>query len=346
MPPLTTSCGSFRGVSFQVPMKVLGVQRRKSKNRGAPLPARGRREERHNSKLPESKTPTSSLEKNFFERVFMRLLRAAFLLLVLLNGCDLSFGQTSSQRAWDIIQRGHDSHSTKERVNAIRALGQLSGDSRAQELAEESISDKKAEVRAAAAFALGRLGSSRSIPLLKETLKDKNAKVALASSSALLSLGDPSGYLVYREVLLRKRKSGEGAVEDEKRLLQDPKALSLVMVGVAAGFVPYAGYAWEMFEVLPKDYAGPVRVEAAQKLATDQDPETERALVKTASDKVWKVRVAAVDALAQRTDPLLMDTLATHLTDKKQAVRCAAAAGVIRLSDAKESEAWRSSTVP
>lgn len=114
----------------------------------------------------------------------------------------------------------------------------------------------------------------------------------------MVSLGDPSGYFVYREVPLRKRKSGEAAVEEEKRLPKDPKALSLMLLGVAAGFTPYAGYAWAMFEVLYKGYAGPVRVEAAQKLATDQDPETESALVKAASDKLWKVRVSALDALA------------------------------------------------
>jgi hypothetical protein len=92
----------------------------------------------------------------------------------------------------------------------------------------------------------------------------------------MVSLGDPSGCFVYREVPLRKRKSGEGDVEEEKRLLKDPKALSLMLLGVAAGFTPYAGYAWAMFEVFSKGYAGPVRVEAAQKLATDQDPETEK----------------------------------------------------------------------
>lgn len=275
----------------------------------------------------------------------MRFPSAVLLVVVLHTGCDLSFGQTPAQRAWDTLEKGHDSHSTKERVNAVRALGLLPGDSRAEELAEQSIRDKKPEVREAAALTLGRLGSSRSIPLLKEALKDKNTKVALAASTGLLSLGDPSGYATYRQVLLRERKSGEGAVEDEKRLLGDPKALSFMMLGVAAGYAPYAGYAWAMFEVLSKDYAGPVRVEAAQKLATDQDPETESALVKAASDKVWKVRVAAVEALAQRADPLLMDTFATHLSDKKQAVRCAAAAGVIRLSEANESEAWQSSTI-
>jgi len=133
--------------------------------------------------------------------------------------------------------------------------------------------------------------------------------VAFAASSALLSLGDPSGYTIYREVLVGKRKSGEGALEEEKRLVKDPRALTLMMVGVAAGFAPYAGYAWAGFEVLSKDYTGPVRVEAALKLATDRDPETPLALVKAASNRSWKVRVAALDALAQQADPRLMDTL-------------------------------------
>jgi HEAT repeat protein len=274
----------------------------------------------------------------------MRFPSAAFLLIVLFTGCNLSFGQTPAQRAWDILEKGHASHSTKERINALRALGELPGNSRAEELAEQSIRDKKAEIRAAAALALGRQGSSRSIPLLKEALQDKKVKVALAASSALLSLGDPSGYIVYRDVLLRRRKSGEGALEDEKRLVKDPQALSLMMLGVGAGFAPYAGYAWAAFQVLSKDYAGPVRVEAAQKLASDPDPETERALVKAAADKAWKVRVAALDALAQHPDPPLMDALVAHLSDKKQPVRCAAAAAVIRASGAKESEALQSGT--
>jgi HEAT repeat protein len=275
----------------------------------------------------------------------MRSPSATFLIFLLLADYNLAFGQTPAQRAWDILEKGHDSRSTKERVTAIHALSQLPGNSRAEELAEKSIQEKNAEVREAAALALGRLGSSHSIPLLKDAQKDKNVRVALAASSALLSLGDPSGYIVYREVLLRKRKSGEGALKDEERLLKDPQALSLMMLGVAAGFAPYAGYAWAMFQVIFKDYAGPVRVEAAQKLATDQDPETERALLKAATDKAWRVRVAALDALTREADPRLMDALVAHLSDKKQPVRCAAAAAVIRVSDANESEASQSGTL-
>jgi len=274
----------------------------------------------------------------------MHSTRAALLLFLLLGGSNPASGQTPAQRAWDILEKGHASHSTKERISAIHALSGLLGNSRAEDLAESSIQDRNAEVRAAAALALGRLKSSHSIPLLKQAQQDKNARVALAASTALLSLGDPSGYVVYRDVLLRRRKSGEGALEDEKRLVKDPQALSLMMLGVGAGFAPYAGYAWAAFQVLSKDYAGPVRVQAAQKLATDPDPETEKALVKAATDKAWKVRVAALDALAQHADPRLMDTLVAHLSDKKQPVRCAAAAAVIRVSCAKESEALQSAT--
>jgi HEAT repeat protein len=246
--------------------------------------------------------------------------------------------QDSVQRAWDILEKGHDSRSKQERVNTVRALGQLPGNSHAVELAEQAIADKKPEVRAAAALTLERLGSSRSIPLLKEALKDKNVKVTFAVSSALLSFGDPSGYTIYREVLVGTRKSGEGPLEEEKRLVEDPKALTMVMLGVAVGFAPYAGYAWAGFEVLSKDYTGPVRVNAALKLATDRNPETKLALVKAASNRSWKVRVAALEALAQQADPRLVDTLSSHLSDKKQAVRCAAASGVIRLSSGQWSE--------
>jgi len=64
---------------------------------------------------------------------------------------------------------------------------------------------------------------------LKEPLKDKNTKVALAASSALLSVGDSSGCAIYRDVLVGRCKSGEGLVEEEIRLLKDPKAMTLLI---------------------------------------------------------------------------------------------------------------------
>jgi HEAT repeat protein len=86
-------------------------------------------------------------------------------------------------------------------------------------------------------------------------------------------------------------------------------------------------------------------VEDARNLANDPEPESEGALVKGGSNKNWKVR-AALEALAHRSDPRLLGILLAHVADKNQAVRCAAAAGIIRVSSAKESEVQQSSTVP
>jgi len=276
----------------------------------------------------------------------MRLVVFGFLAVVFVTGNEPLRAQAPTGIAWDILEKGHTSRHAKERIIAVRALGQLPGNSRAVELAEELIVDREPDVRAASALTLGQLNAMRSIPLLREALKDKNIHVDFAASNALLSLGDSSGYAIYYEVLIGKRKSGEGPVEEQKRLIKDPKAMTLMMLGTAAGFASYAGYGWAMFQVISKDYAGPVRVEAVQKLAKDADAQTEAALIKAASNKNWKLRVAALEALAQRGDPRLADTLASHLSDKNQAVRSAAAAGFIRLSGAKEPEIRQSRALP
>jgi HEAT repeat protein len=276
----------------------------------------------------------------------MRLVVFGFLAVVFVTGNESLRAQAPPGIAWDILEKGHTSRHAKERIIAVRALAHLPGNSRAVELAEELIVDREPDVRAAAALTLGQLNAVRSIPLLREALKDKNIHVDFAASNALLSVGDSSGYAIYYQVLIGKRKSGEGPVEEQKRLIKDPKAMTLMMLGTAAGFAPYAGYGWAMFQAISKDYAGPVRVEAMQKLAKDPDAQTEVALIEAASNKNWKLRVAALEALAEKGDPRLADTLASHLSDKNQAVRCAAAAGFICLSGAKEPEIQRSRTLP
>lgn len=275
----------------------------------------------------------------------MRLSALGFLTVVSLTST-YSLRAQGKELAWNVLEKEHKSHNTNERINAVRALGQLHDDPRALELAEESIKDKKPDVRAAAAMTLGQLNSVRSIPLLKDALKDKSVQVDFAVSNALLSLGDPSGYTIYYQVLIGRHKTGEGPLEEQKRLVKDPKAMTLMMLGVAAGFAPYAGYGWATFQVMSKDYAGPVRVEAAHKLEKDPNAQTEAALIQAASDRSWKVRMAALEVLAQREDPRLADVLASHFSDKNQAVRCAAAAGFIRLLNAKESALQQSSVLP
>lgn len=272
----------------------------------------------------------------------MLLAISRFLAVIAVAGSQVLLAQVPVQTAWSILEKGHMSRNAKERVNAVRALEQLPGDAHAVELAEEGIKDRKSDVRAAAALTLGRLNSVRSIPLLQEALKDKSIQVDFAASNALLSLGDASGYTIYYQVLTGKRKSGEGPVEEQMRLVRDPKAMSLMVLDIAVGFAPYGGYSWAVIQVISKDYAGPVRIEAVEKLAKDPNVETETALIKAAADKNWRVRAAALEVLARRNDPRLLDTLATHFSDKKQAVRCIAAAGYIHLSSTKELEVQQS----
>lgn len=165
----------------------------------------------------------------------MRLLVLGFLTVVCITGTQSLWAQAPEGVAWNILEKGHESHNTKERISVVRALGQMPDNPRAVELAEESIKDKKPDVRAAAALTLGQLHSVRSIPLLKNALKDKSIQVNFAASNALLSLGDPSGYAIYCQVLIGSHKTGEGPVEEQKRLLKDPKAMTLMMLGIATG---------------------------------------------------------------------------------------------------------------
>jgi HEAT repeat protein len=276
----------------------------------------------------------------------LRLPKAGILSALLLAGGTCVFAQDLNQISWKILETGHKSRSRTERVMAVRALGVLPDNLRAAGLAEVALKDSKAEVRAAAAATLGRMHSLASIPLLKQALKDKDVHVSFAAASALLSLGDSTGYVVYYEVLIGERKSGEGPVEDQKKRVRDNRALTMMGLGIGMGFLPYAGYGWAMYQVLTKDYDGPVLVAAAQKLADDPDSHAVRALVQAASNKNWKVRQAALEALAQRRDPGLVESVAQHLSDKKQAVRCAAAAAVIGLSAPQKKEASKTQDKP
>jgi HEAT repeat protein len=236
------------------------------------------------------------------------------------------------ESAWAILRRGQLSHSTKDRTAAVHALGLLKGDPVAEELAEHALSDKKSQVRAAAATALGQIGSSTAIPHLLQALKDKEMRVVLAASNALLLLGNDSGYEVYYELLTGKRKSGEGYITDKKRMLKDPKQMTILGLGIGMGFAPYAGYAWLIAQEASKDYRTPVRVDAAKRLVGDPDPQITQALLQAASDKKWQVRAAALEVMAYRGDANLSEAIAPHMLDKERAVQYIAAAAVIRLS--------------
>jgi len=188
------------------------------------------------------------------------------------------------------------------------------------------------EVRVAGANALGKMGSKGSIEKLRMLLKDKESSVVMAATESLKTLGDTHAYEVYFAILTGERKSGEGLLQDQLKMLHDPKKMAEFGFSEGIGYVPYAGLALGAYKVIHKDDISPVRALAAVALASDPDPRSGEALVTAASDKSLIVRTAALDAIGHRNDTSLIPVVVPMMNDEKDVVRYTAAAVVVRLS--------------
>jgi HEAT repeat protein len=238
----------------------------------------------------------------------------------------------SQKKAWDILRGGANARNFDKRANAIQALGLTSGDAKAVQLAENALQDKEANVRTAAAKALGAMGSSDSIPKLKDLLSDKDISVTLAAAHALVQLKNDSGYDVYYSVLSGERKAGEGLIPEQIDQLKTPERAIKFAFDQGIGFLPYADYGMEALHAWEKRSTAPTRAAAARALAEDPDPRSGHALVKAASDKECIVRAAALEAIAKRGDPDLLKDIEPAMSDKKDIVRYSAAAAVLHLA--------------
>jgi len=241
---------------------------------------------------------------------------------------------SAEQQAWDMLQTSSASRRTGDRANAIRALGLLPDNARAQKMAEEALHDPKPEVRTAAATALGQMDATSSIPQLEKALADTNVHVVMAAAHSLRELKDNrAAYEVYYDLLTGARKTGDGLIANKLEILKSPQELAKIGFSQGIGFVPFAGIGWDAWRTLRKNDPNPVRAVAATYLARDPDPATGQALVDATQDKNWIVRAAAVDAIAHRGDNSLLPQVALCCHDKNAKVRFSAAAAVIHLSD-------------
>ncbi len=256
------------------------------------------------------------------------------LALILFSACASASEKTPQEKAWTILQDGVNEKNVERRTRAVLALGLIRNNSRAAGMAEKALArDKKPEVRAAGAEALGLMGSKASIPNLQQALSDKEPSVALEAAHSLVDhLQNKSGYEVFYAILSGKRKSGEGLVAEQMHVLEDPKKMAMLGFEQGIGFIPFADIGYSAIRALTKDDVSPVRAAAAESLADDPDPQSAEALVRAASDKKWIVRAAAVDAIAMRNNPALLDSVLTAMSDPKGVVRYTAAAAVLRLS--------------
>jgi HEAT repeat protein len=264
--------------------------------------------------------------------VFLSLTIAVSLLVI----GPFAYAETGKEAAWDLILSGLRSNSSDERVIAVRVLGLLIGNPKAADLAVHALGDSSPAVRSAAATALGQMRSTASIPRLKQSLSDKEITVVLAAARALHEMHDQAGYDVYYEILIGERKSSEGLIAEQTKILHDRKKLAELGFEQGIGYIPFATMGWDALRVILKDDSSPVRAAAASMLADDPDPASAKALVKATQDSNWIVRVAALEAIAKRGDPALRVKMEPSLYDPKREVRYAAAATLLRLVEVAE----------
>lgn len=263
------------------------------------------------------------------------LLAFCFLSLQLVTAAD-----TPKEKAWSVLYAGLSDSSYEKRTTAMQVLGLLPGDPKAEEAALKGLGDQRPEVRAAAAKALGDMKAKNATPKLMDMYNDKDPGVIMAAGKSLINLGDNRGYNVYYAILTGERKSGTSLMDEQKKMLNDPKKMAQFGFEQGIGFIPFAGLGYGAFKMVTKDNTSPVLAAAALTLARDPDPKSGQALADTAANnKSWIVRAAALNAMALRGETSLLPAAETQLDDPKDEVQYSAAAAVIRLTDLKENPA-------
>ena len=265
--------------------------------------------------------------------------RTISLIILSLTAVVPAVSQEAVDKAWTVLQSGLTNSNTDNRTVATRLLGGLPNNQKAQDQALKALADSKPEVRAAGAEALGTMQAKSAIPQLQQLCHtDQDAGVVISCARALVNLGDPLGFNVYYAILTGELKSGASLMDQQKKMLKDPKKLAQFGFETGVGFIPFGGLTLGVIKSLTKDDVSPIRAAAAEVLIKDPDPKTTAALKTAVSDKSWIVRAAAADALGKRKDPSVIPALEPVLNDDKEAVRYTAAVSIIRLSDIKNSK--------
>ncbi len=241
--------------------------------------------------------------------------------------------QAAAEKAWGILRDGLKNENADKRAKAVRALGLLTGSAEAEKAAVSALQDKKANVRMAAAAALGSMQAQHANLELEGVLQDSEPSVVLAAANSLLLLHDDVGYDIYYDVLTGERRASKGLIKEQLSTFKDKKKLAELGFEQGIGFIPFAGMGYEAFKTVRKNDSSPVRAAAAKQLAHDPNPGTAKVLVKATTDKNWSVRAAALEAISQWGDRSLVSAIATSLDDEKDDVRFAAAACVVHLSE-------------
>jgi HEAT repeat protein len=249
----------------------------------------------------------------------------------------LSQGEGGPGKAWTVLEAGLRDDKADKRIQAVAALGLMSGDKKAIEAAEHELQDPDSNVCRAAIGALGDMDSKASLPKLKALIAHSDAKTIVAIAAVLVKFKDPEGYEIYYELITGKRKGGGSIVDG----IKDKKAIEKMGVETAIGIAPFGGVATGAYGYFKQNGSSQSSVEAiaVSALAEDRDPEAEKALVQASFGGKEGVQVAALRALAKRGDASVVDDIAPAIYSDKSLIRYTAAATILHLLDQRRHQA-------
>jgi len=276
----------------------------------------------------------------------MRSVIRVISLIVLSMAATLSIAQAPAAQtplqdsAWSALNKGLTNSNSDQRVKAVRVLGNIPRNAKAEDAALTALKDDKPEVRGAGAQALGEMGAKNAKPQLHALISDTEPSVIIAAAYSLIQLGDNRGYNVYYAVLTGQQKTGTSLTDQQKKMLKDPKKMAALGLQAGIGFVPFGGLAVTGYKLLTRDDTSPVLAAAALMLAKDPDPKSGQALADASANKEkWLVRAAAFDAIAKRGDPSLLPAATDGLQDPQAEVQYSAAAAALHLVDVETERA-------
>ena len=244
--------------------------------------------------------------------------------------------QPSTSKPWQVLTLGATDKKLERRQSALSALATLGSSPKAISMVEAGLHDKSADVRIAAAAALGEMNARDSISSLRGALDDPSAEVQFVAAKSLWKLGDHRGRAVLVNVLQGETSPSEGVIkqswQDAKKKVNSPKAMALTGINAASGaFLGPFAMGVTLAEEFTKDKSASARALSASLLASDQDPASLRQLQYALQDKSPLVQAAAAKALGDHACSQVLPDLQTLMLEGKDEVKYMAAASILRI---------------
>lgn len=255
--------------------------------------------------------------------------------------------------SFDVVMRQVNDGKVEVRMKAAQELGSVDEDPRAvQALIQLLEGDPVADVRRAAALALGEMEATAAVPALSRALlEDDSADVRMAAAWALGEIEDPAAAGALATAIGDSSEEVSEAAIWALGEIEDPQAVPALIDALTSGNVLAARKAaWALGEIedpaavdaliatLGRSGDAEVRRFSAWALAEIEDPRAAEALARALNDDDAEVRSAAIRGLAEMDDPAAVPGLVRALSDRDPEVRAYAAwaLGEIRMERAPE----------